>query len=134
MLIPYLHSKIHMAVITEARPDYVGSLTIDRDLMDAAGLAPFQKILIANCANGKRLETYVIEGARGAGDICLNGAAAHLGSPGDKIIIMAFCALTPEEAARHQPTIVLVREGNRPVHHDATAAVAAVAASTGSNR
>ncbi len=115
MLIHYLKSKIHMAVITEARPDYHGSLTIDRDLMDAAGLAPFEKILVANCRNGKRLETYVIEGAAGAGDICLNGAAAHMGALGEKIIIMAFCAMTPDEASTHCPKVVHVQAGNRPV-------------------
>lgn len=123
MLIEYLHSKIHMAVITEAQPDYHGSLTIDRDLIDAARVAPYQKILVSNCANGKRFETYIIEGPRGGGDICLNGAAAHMGSPGDKIIIMTFCALTPEEAARHEPIVLFVREGNRPVI-DAPAAAA----------
>src|SRR5689334_16149965 len=115
MLKDYLYSKIHMAVITEANPDYHGSLTVDLDLMDAARLTPHQKILVANCANGNRFETYVIEGRRGAGEICLNGAAALLGSPGDKVIVMAFCALTPDEASRHQPVVVHVAEGNRPL-------------------
>jgi aspartate 1-decarboxylase len=114
MFLEYLHSKIHMAVITDAKPDYVGSLTVDPDLLDAAGMTPFQKILVANSATGQRFETYIIEGSRGSGEICLNGAAARMGSPGDKVIIMSFCALTPQAAATHRPTVVQVREGNRP--------------------
>ncbi len=114
MLIQYLKSKIHMAVITDAQPDYVGSLTIDLDLMEASGLAPNQKILVTNGANGNRFETYVLEGRRGAGEICLNGPAAHMGAPGDKVVIMGFCLLTPEEARHHRPTVVFVREGNKP--------------------
>lgn len=118
MLIQYLHSKIHLAVVTGAKPDYAGSLTVDPDLMDAAGMTPFQKILVANRANGERFETYVIEGRRGAGEVCLNGAAALLGSVGDKVIIMSFCQLTPQDAAGHRPTVVQISEGNRPVIED----------------
>lgn len=113
MLGEFLASKIHMAVVTEANPDYNGSITIDRTLMDAAGLSEFQKVLVANCANGNRFETYVIEGPADRGDIGLNGAAALLGKPGDKVIIMAFCLLTPEEAARHRPAVIHVTEANR---------------------
>jgi aspartate 1-decarboxylase len=83
--------------------------------MKLARLQPFEKVLVANCDNGNRFETYVIEGKHGSGSICLNGAAALLGKPGDKIIVMAFCALSPNEAAGHQPRIVRIAEGNRPV-------------------
>ena len=115
MLSNYLKSKLHMVVVTDANPTYEGSLTVDPDLMDAACLQPFEKVLVANCANANRFETYVIEGERGAGSICLNGAAALLGKPGDKLIVMAFCALTAQEAAQHQPRVVRVSGQNRPV-------------------
>ena len=115
MLLEYLKSKIHMAVITDVNPDYEGSLTIDQDLIEAAGLRPYQKILVANATNGSRFETYVIEGERGTGTIGLNGAAALLGTPGDRVIIMAFCLLNVEEADSHRAKIVHVSIGNRPL-------------------
>jgi aspartate 1-decarboxylase len=121
MLREYLAGKIHRAVVTEANPDYNGSIVIDRDLMDLAGLAVHQKVLVANCANGHRFETYVIEGARGCGDIALNGAAALLGRPGDRVIIMAFGLLTAQEAVDHQPLVVHVTDENRPVPDGAAA-------------
>jgi aspartate 1-decarboxylase len=111
----YLKGKIHMAVVTYANPTYDGSLTLDMDLIESAGLQRYQKILVANASNGSRFETYIIEGERGSGVVALNGAAALLGKPGDKVIIMAFCGLTPEEATEHQPTVVHVGAGNRPI-------------------
>src|SRR5690606_30772467 len=98
MLVQYLKSKIHMAQVTSADLEYEGSLLIDADLMDAAGIQPYERILVSNCANGSRFETYAIDGPRGSGVIGLNGATARLGAPGDKIIIMSFCLLTPEQA------------------------------------
>lgn len=115
MLSYYLKSKLHMAVVTDANLAYEGSLTVDSHLMKLARLQPFEKILVANCDNGNRFETYVIEGQRGSGSVCLNGPAALLGKPGDKIIVMAFCALSADEAAGHQPSIVRIAEGNRPI-------------------
>jgi aspartate 1-decarboxylase len=102
-----------MAIVTVADPNYHGSLTIDRDLMDAAGLQPYQKILVANADNASRFETYVIEGERGSGVIGLNGAAALLGKPGDKVIIMSFCYLTAQEVPSHEPAVVHVDNRNR---------------------
>ena len=93
--------------------DYVGSITIDRDLMDAAGIAEFEGVLVANLTNGTRHETYVIAGDRGSGAICVNGAAAHLVSPDDKVIIMCFGLLHGDEIADHHPTILLMDDNNR---------------------
>lgn len=115
MLTEFLRCKIHLAQVTEANVAYEGSLTLDRDLMDAAGLERHQRVLVANATNGSRLETYVIEGERGSGVVCLNGAAAHHGQPGDRVIVMAFCALTAEQAAVHEPVVVRVAEGNVPL-------------------
>ena len=86
----FLRSKLHKATVTEANLEYVGSVTIDRDLMDAADLAPFEKVMIVDNTNGARLETYAIPGERGSGVICINGAAAHLVRAGDEVILMAF--------------------------------------------
>jgi len=124
MFADFLYSKIHMAVITDANPTYQGSLTVDAELMDAAGLRPFQKVLVANCANGERFETYIIEGPRRSGEMCLNGAAALLGKPGDKIIVMAFCALSADEILTHEPKIVHVDSRNRLSPESTTAAAA----------
>jgi aspartate 1-decarboxylase len=121
MLSEYLTSKIHMAVITRADPDYPGSLTLDANLIEAASLQPFQKILVANASNGSRFETYIIEGERGSGTVSLNGAAALLGKPGEKVIIMAFSYLTTEEVVNHKPIVVQVMSGNRPVPQGAEA-------------
>ena len=112
MELTVLKGKIHRATVTEADLHYVGSITIDQDLMDAAGLLAYEKVLVADIDNGNRLETYIIAGPRGSGIICLNGASARLVSVGDRVIIMAFCQLTPEEAASHRPTVVFVDDDN----------------------
>jgi aspartate 1-decarboxylase len=109
-----LKSKIHRATVTDANIDYYGSITIDQDLMDAAGVVDHEKVLVANMANGSRHETYVIPGAPGSGVICSNGAAAHLVSKGDEVIIMAFADFEPDEIAGHKPKIILVDKENRP--------------------
>ena len=113
MLVTLLKSKLHRIRVTEACLDYSGSLTVDRDLMEAAGIFEHEKILCANVENGERFETYAIPGPRGSGVCCLNGAAAHKGRPGDRLIVMAFGAFTPEEAAVHSPAVVLLDERNK---------------------
>ncbi|MDE7360549.1 MAG: aspartate 1-decarboxylase [Oscillospiraceae bacterium] len=115
MTIEMLKGKIHRAKVVQAEPDYVGSITVDEDLMDAAGLVEYEKVQVADVNNGNRLETYVISGERGSGMICLNGAAARCVSVGDKVIIMAYAQMTPEEAKAHRPTVVFVDEDNKPV-------------------
>lgn len=112
MELTLLKAKIHRATITEADLHYVGSITIDQDLMDAAGLIAYEKVLVADIDNGSRLETYIIPGPRQSGIICLNGASARLVSVGDRIIVMAFCQMDPEEAVMHRPTVVFVDENN----------------------
>lgn len=107
--------KIHRATITEANLNYVGSITIDRELMDQAGILPGERVQIVDNNNGSRLETYVIEGERNSGVICLNGAAARLVQPGDKCIIIAYCWLNEEEARTFKPKVVFVDDNNRPV-------------------
>lgn len=106
MQLDILKSKIHRARVTEANLNYIGSITIDEDLIDAAGLYQNEKVLVVNTNNGERLETYVIKGERGSGKIGINGAAAHKFSPGDLIIIMAFAGMTPEEALTFKPSVV----------------------------
>lgn len=106
MLIEVLKSKIHKASITGANLHYIGSITIDEDLMDAAGLIENEKVHVLNINNGERLETYVIKGERGSGDICLNGAAARKVIVGDVIIIMSFAVMDPEEAKTFKPKIL----------------------------
>lgn len=113
MQLPMLYSKIHRATVTNADLHYNGSLTIDANLMDAAGLIPFQRIEVYNITNGARFQTYAIEGQAGSGTIQTNGAAAHHTHIGDLIIIAAYCELTPEEAQTWQPKIVLVDAENR---------------------
>ncbi|MFP4977866.1 aspartate 1-decarboxylase [Paenibacillus sp. CN-4] len=110
-----MKSKIHRATVTEANLNYVGSITIDEDLMEAADLLENEKVQIVDNNNGSRLETYVIPGPRGSGVICLNGAAARLVQPGDTVIIISYAMLSQEELASHKPTVVFVGEGNRPV-------------------
>lgn len=105
----FLRAKLHKATVTEARLDYVGSVTIDRDLMDAADIAPFERVMIVDNTNGARLETYAISGPRGSGDICINGAAAHLVRPGDEVIIMSF-EITDKP---RPPVVLLLDERNR---------------------
>ncbi len=108
-----LKSKLHRATVTEANLNYTGSVTIDRDLIDAAGIFVNEKVQIVNNNNGARFETYVIEGKRGSGTICLNGAAARLVQPGDKVIIMAYAHITPEEAVNYKPTVLLLGDNNQ---------------------
>mgnify|MGYP001094394328 FL=1 len=115
MLIEMLKGKIHRARVTQAELNYVGSVTIDRTLMDAAGIFEYEKVQIADVDNGERLETYVIAGEAGSGVICLNGAAARCVSTGDKVIIMAYAQVTPEEAQSFKPKVVFVDDANRPV-------------------
>lgn len=107
-------SKIHRATVTDANLHYEGSITIDRRLMDAAGILPNEIVQVYNIATGARIETYVIEGEPNSGTICLNGAAARHFAPDDLVIIVAFAYLTPEEAAAFSPVILLVDENNRP--------------------
>ena len=108
----FLRSKIHRATVTEANVAYEGSITIDRYLMNAAGLLPFEKVEVYNVDNGNRFETYVIEGAPGSGDICVNGAAAHLVAPGHKVIIACYCSLHEGQLLSHRPKLVFVDEKN----------------------
>ena len=110
MLGIYLKSKIHRAVVTQAALDYVGSITIDEDLMEACGIMEYEKVQVADVDNGNRLETYVIAGERGSGIICLNGAAARLVSEGDKVIIMSYAQMTAEEFKDNPPKVVFVNE------------------------
>ena len=114
MLIEMLKGKIHRARVTQAELNYVGSVTIDRTLMDAAGILEYEKVQIADVDNGERLETYVIAGEAGSGVICLNGAAARCVSTGDKVIIMCYALMTPEEADANPPRVVFVDDDNRP--------------------
>ncbi len=113
MFLKVLRTKIHRATITAASVDYVGSITLDRDLMDAAGLGEHECVLVADLNNGQRFETYVMEGPRGSGTVCINGAAANLVTVGDLVIVMAFGYVPQEEAGALQPRIVLVDEKNR---------------------
>lgn len=106
MTIEVLKSKIHRVKITQAELHYVGSITIDQDLMDAANLIENEKVQIVNIDNGERLETYVIKGEQGSGQICMNGPAARKAQQGDIIIIISYATMTPEEAKNHQPILV----------------------------
>jgi aspartate 1-decarboxylase len=110
-----LKSKIHRATVTEARVDYVGSITIDADLLERADMLPYEKVLVADCDNGARLETYVIEGPPGSGVVCINGAAARLVEKGDKVIIISFASYEEAEAHSHKPLTVFVNDDNEPV-------------------
>ena len=112
MQIQILKSKIHRATITEANLNYVGSLTLDQDLMDAANMFPHEKIQIVNVNNGERIETYLIAGERGSGVCCLNGPAARKGLTGDVIIIISYGLIDVAEAKAWNPTVVFPREGN----------------------
>lgn len=107
-----LKCKIHRATVTEANLHYIGSITIDEELMDAAGLLEYESVHVLNISNGKRIETYVIKGVKGSGCICINGAAAHLINKNDLIIVVAYCQLTDVEVDDHIPTVVHVDESN----------------------
>lgn len=110
-----MKSKLHRATVTEANLNYVGSITIDEDLMDQADLWANEKVQIVNNNNGARLETYIIPGPRGTGVICLNGAAARLVQPGDKVIIISYAAMDEQEARTYSPKVVILDEENKPV-------------------
>jgi len=110
-----MKSKLHRATVTEANLNYVGSITIDENLMDAADLLENEKVQIVNNNNGARLETYVIKGKRGSGVICLNGAAARLVQPGDNVIIISYSLMTEEQARNYEPTVVVLDSNNVPV-------------------
>jgi len=113
VLLKVLRAKIHRATVTEAVIDYVGSITIDRELMDASGLVPGECVLVADMTDGARFETYVFEGEPGSGTICINGAAARLVNVGDEIIIMAFGYMSLDQAADFKPGVVLVDKSNK---------------------
>ena len=112
MLLTLLKSKIHRAAITESNLEYEGSFTIDEDIMDEAGILPYENVAIVNVNNGERLETYAIPGKRGSRTFCLNGAAARKGAPGDRVIIICYAQFSAEEAKTHKPTIILVDKHN----------------------
>ncbi|MEE8601620.1 aspartate 1-decarboxylase [Euzebya tangerina] len=109
-----MKSKLHRATVTGANLNYVGSITIDPDLIELADLMPNERVQIVNNNNGARLETYVIPGVPGSGDMCLNGAAARLVQPGDKIIVISYGMYDREEAAEHEPTVIILDEFNQP--------------------
>lgn len=113
MTISVLKSKIHRAVITQAELNYIGSVTIDEALMEAAGICEYEHVHIVNINSGSRIETYVIAGERGSGVMCLNGAAARAGQKGDNIIIMAYADMSPEEVKDNPPKVVFVDEHNK---------------------
>ncbi len=113
MEITLLKAKIHRAVVKQADLDYVGSITIDAELLRESGILEYEKVEIADIDNGNRFETYAIAGEAGSGIICLNGAAARCVNAGDKIIIMAYAQMTPEEAREHKPTVLFVDQDNK---------------------
>ena len=113
MQIEILKSKVHRAVVTEANLNYVGSLTLDEDLMDAANMIENEKITVVNANNGERLETYLIKGIRGSGICCLNGPAARKGMAGDVVIVISYASMDFEEAKKFRPSIVFPKEGNK---------------------
>lgn len=117
MLVEIVKSKIHRVKVTQADLNYIGSITIDEELIEAAGLFENEKVQIVNINNGERIETYVIKGERGSGCICLNGAAARKFLPGDLVIIMSYALMTPEEAATFKPKVIFPDSvSNRLVH------------------
>lgn len=113
MQIEILKSKVHRAIITEANLNYVGSLTLDEDLMDAANMIENEKITVVNTNNGERLETYLIKGKRGSGVVCLNGPAARKGNEGDVVIIISYAQMDFEDAKSFKPALVFPKEGNK---------------------
>ena len=108
-----MNGKLHRATVTEANLNYVGSITIDGALLQAAGMLPNEKVQIVNNNNGARFETYIIEGEPGSGVICVNGAAARLVQPGDIVIILSYAYVSDEEARTHEPTVLIMDENNR---------------------
>ena len=113
MQVTMLKSKIHRAVVTQSELNYVGSITIDKEILEAAGIIEYEKVQVVDVDNGNRLETYVIAGESGSGIICLNGAAARCVQVGDKVIIMAYVQMDTAEAEIHRPKVVLVDENNK---------------------
>lgn len=113
MTITMLKAKIHRATVTQAELDYVGSITVDMDLLEQAGILEYEKVQIVDVNNGSRFETYTIAGERGSGVMCLNGAAARMVQTGDKIILMAYAQVTPEEASELRLTVLFVDEKNK---------------------
>ena len=113
MTITMLKAKIHRATVTQAELDYVGSITVDMDLLEQAGILEYERVQIVDVNNGSRFETYTIAGERGSGVMCLNGAAARMVQTGDKIILMAYAQMTPEEASELRPTVLFVDEKNK---------------------
>lgn len=115
-----LKSKLHRATVTQADVDYEGSVTLDRTLMEAADILPFEEVHVWNVTRGSRLRTYAMEGEAGSGVVCINGAAAHLAHPGDVVIIATFTQLDEESAHRHRPRILLMGEHNRILRSNVT--------------
>lgn len=113
MTITMLKAKIHRATVTQAELNYVGSITVDMDLLEQSGILEYEKVQIVDIDNGARFETYTIAGERGSGVMCLNGAAARMVQTGDKIILMAYADVTPEEAKEMRPTVVFVDDENK---------------------
>ena len=113
MMLNLLKAKIHCATVTEANLQYMGSITIDEELMEKAGILPNERVQVVDNNNGSRLETYTIPGPRGSGVICLNGAAARCVQPGDVVIIMVYAFFSEDEAKRHKPVVVMVDEKNK---------------------
>ncbi len=116
MFLTMLKAKIHRLTVTEADMHYQGSITLDRDLLDAAGILPYEKVAVVDVTNGARLETYTIAGKRGSGIVCLNGAAAHLIHVGDIVIVISYAQMDAEEAAAARPTVAFVDSGNKVTH------------------
>lgn len=112
MLFQFLKSKLHLAAVTETELNYHGSITIDRELMDAVGFFPYEKVLIANCDNGERAESYVIEGEAGSRVMKMNGALAHLAKIGDRIIVLSFASMSEVEARAHRPRVAILDAQN----------------------
>jgi aspartate 1-decarboxylase len=112
MQIQLLKSKIHRIKITQAELNYVGSITIDENLLDAANMIENEKVQVLNINNGERLETYIIKGARGSGIVCMNGPAARLCQVGDTVIVISYCTMEFEEAKKYVPIVILPKEGN----------------------
>ena len=113
MLRHFLNSKIHRATVTDANLNYVGSITIDEEFLELANIMEWEKVEILNINNGERFQTYVIKGQANSGCICLNGAAARKVQPGDKVIIVSYASLTPDEIEKHKPTVVMVDDKNK---------------------
>jgi len=113
MTVEMLKGKIHRATVVQAELDYVGSITVDEELLEAAGILEYEKVQIVDVNNGSRFETYTICGERGSGMICLNGAAARQVQVGDHVIIMCYCQMSPEEVKEHKPKVVFVDDENK---------------------